>query len=339
MKLVEKLVRVPSVSGHENQAANLLLKEMANYGFNAEIDKVGNVIGKYGNGPKSIYLIGHIDTVPGKIPVKVKNNLLYGRGSVDAKGCLSAFTEAVVQSKNLMKNITFTVIGCVAEETDSKGCLYILKKLKKPNYIIIGEPSGWDGITLGYKGCFNIFYEEKRPIFHSGSFEKTSGESAIIFYNYLNNYSQNIGVDFNKLSFRLLDINTSFDGTYSKVKMRINVRTPENFDFNKFYNSINNNFDSLLFKITDIIPPIITNKRNPLVRSFLNGIRYNDGVPSFKYKTGTSDMNLVAKWDCPILAYGPGDSSLDHTSDEHLSLEEYDKSINVLTRAFSKLIQ
>jgi len=304
MKLVEKLVRVPSVSGHENQAANLLLKEMANYGFNAEIDKVGNVIGKYGNGPKSIYLIGHIDTVPGKIPVKVKNNLLYGRGSVDAKGCLSAFTEAVVQSKNLMKNITFTVIGCVAEETDSKGCLYILKKLKKPNYIIIGEPSGWDGITLGYKGCFNIFYEEKRPIFHSGSFEKTSGESAIIFYNYLNNYSQNIGVD-----------------------------------FNKFYNSINNNFDSLLFKITDIIPPIITNKRNPLVRSFLNGIRYNDGVPSFKYKTGTSDMNLVAKWDCPILAYGPGDSSLDHTSDEHLSLEEYDKSINVLTRAFSKLIQ
>ena len=49
-------------------------------------------------------------------------------------------------------------------------------------------------------------------------------------------------------------------------------------------------------------------------------------------------MNLVGSWDCPILAYGPGDSSLDHTPNEHLSLDEYDKSINVLTKVFTKLI-
>jgi LysW-gamma-L-lysine carboxypeptidase len=36
-------------------------------------------------------------------------------------------------------------------------------------------------------------------------------------------------------------------------------------------------------------------------------------------------------WDCPIIAYGPGDSSLDHTPDEHLPLVEYEQAVRVLT--------
>ena len=60
-------------------------------------------------------------------------------------------------------------------------------------------------------------------------------------------------------------------------------------------------------------------KSNPLVASFLRSIRREDGNPRFKLKTGTSDMNVVGPvWDCPMLAYGPGDSSLDHTPEEHV---------------------
>ncbi len=338
MRLVEKLVRVQSVSGSESKAVNLFVDEMSDLGFETQIDKVGNAIGSLGNGPVLIYLIGHIDTVEGNIPVKVEDNLLFGRGSVDAKGCLSAFAESVAKCKLLSNEITFKVIGCVAEETDSKGCLHIINSLKEPKYIIIGEPSGWDGITLGYKGCFNIFYEQRVPISHSGSHEKTSAELAINFFNYLNNYTKDIGVEFNKLSFRLLNINTLFDGTHSTVKMQVNVRTPSDFNYEEFSNSLNKNFNSSIYKITDLIPPIITSKRNRLVSSFLNSIRNSDGKPKFKYKTGTSDMNLVGCWDCPILAYGPGDSSLDHTPNEHLSLDEYDKTIDVLTKVFPKLI-
>ena len=338
MRLVEKLVRIPSVSGSESKAVNLFIDEMSILGFETEIDKVGNAIGTFGNGPIIIYLIGHIDTVEGDIPVKVEKNLLFGRGSVDAKGCLSAFAESVGRSKDLSNEITFKVIGCVAEETDSKGCLHVINSFKEPNYIIIGEPSGWSGITLGYKGCFNIFYENRVPISHSGASEKTSAELAFNFFNYLNHYTKDNGVEFNKLSFRLLKINTFFDGTHSTVKMQVNVRTPSGFNFKEFSKLLNQKFDSSIFKITDLISPIITSKRNRLVSSFLNSIRNSDGKPSFKYKTGTSDMNLVGCWNCPILAYGPGDSSLDHTPNEHLSLDEYDKSINVLTKVFTKLI-
>ena len=38
-----------------------------------------------------------------------------------------------------------------------------------------------------------------------------------------------------------------------------------------------------------------------------------------------------------MLVYGPGDSSLDHTPDEHISLEEYLKSVLVLRAALMNL--
>jgi LysW-gamma-L-lysine carboxypeptidase len=53
--------------------------------------------------------------------------------------------------------------------------------------------------------------------------------------------------------------------------------------------------------------------------------------PTFKVKTGTSDMNVVGPiWRCPIVAYGPGDSALDHTPDEHVDIADYLRAINIL---------
>jgi len=72
-------------------------------------------------------------------------------------------------------------------------------------------------------------------------------------------------------------------------------------------------------------------KSNALVKAFLQSIRAHQGSPRFKVKTGTSDMNVVApQWNCPLLAYGPGDSSLDHTPNEHIEIEEYGMAIEVL---------
>ncbi len=79
------------------------------------------------------------------------------------------------------------------------------------------------------------------------------------------------------------------------------------------------------------IPAWAGGKNNPLVRAFLSGIRSQGGEPRFVYKTGTADVNIVAPaWGCPALVYGPGESSLDHTPDEHIQLDEYEKSVQVL---------
>ena len=57
-------------------------------------------------------------------------------------------------------------------------------------------------------------------------------------------------------------------------------------------------------------------------------------------KTGTADMNVVAPfWPVPMLAYGPGDSKMDHRPDEHISIDDYLRSLEVLQDVFRYLAE
>jgi LysW-gamma-L-lysine carboxypeptidase len=39
---------------------------------------------------------------------------------------------------------------------------------------------------------------------------------------------------------------------------------------------------------------------------------------------------LRPAWGCPAVAYGPGDSNLDHTAHEHLDVRELQRAVDVL---------
>ncbi|MGL4651508.1 MAG: [LysW]-lysine hydrolase, partial [Caldilineaceae bacterium] len=96
--LLRGLVEIPSLSFQETEAAHWLVAQMGAHGFaRANVDAAGNAVGELGapDAPVTLLLLGHIDTVAGAIPVRVEQSgagpLLYGRGSVDAKGPLAAF--------------------------------------------------------------------------------------------------------------------------------------------------------------------------------------------------------------------------------------------------------
>jgi LysW-gamma-L-lysine carboxypeptidase len=79
-------------------------------------------------------------------------------------------------------------------------------------------------------------------------------------------------------------------------------------------------------------------KSTRLGSAFVRAIRGAGGAPRFKVKTGTADMNLlVPAWGCPAVAYGPGDSHLDHTPDEHIDIEDLHRSVEVLTSVLADL--
>ena len=93
--LLHGLVAIQSLSGREENAVEYLVGQMSARGFEASIDPAGNAIGVKGSGPTKIVLLGHIDTVPGDIPVRVVDGVLHGRGSCDAKGPLATFVALV----------------------------------------------------------------------------------------------------------------------------------------------------------------------------------------------------------------------------------------------------
>src|SRR2546425_911533 len=99
--------------------------------------------------PTHVVLLGHIDTVPGEIPVRIEGDELVGRGAVDAKGPLAAFVAAATKP---VPGVRITVVGAVEEESPtSKGSRY-RATLTAPDWCVIGEPSGWNAVTVAYKG-------------------------------------------------------------------------------------------------------------------------------------------------------------------------------------------
>ena len=89
VELLRELVSIASPSTQEQAASAYLVDAMRARGYDeAFVDAAGNAVGIWGRGEREIVLLGHIDTVPGHIPVRQEGDLLYGRGSVDAKGPL-----------------------------------------------------------------------------------------------------------------------------------------------------------------------------------------------------------------------------------------------------------
>ena len=341
---LEELVAIPSPTGEEDAVAAYLVEQMAALGFEAHRDEAGNAVGAIGNpaAERQIVLLGHMDTVPGKIPVRIEGGKLHGRGAVDAKGPLATFVLAAARAASMMETARVVVIGAVEEEGDARGARYLAHTMPSPWCAIIGEPSGWDSITLGYKGVLSLEFRLVQAASHSAGPRPTAAERAVQFWNELAAHARAVNEGesgrFHTLDPALRTLNTFSDGLSDGVTMRIVTRIPPGANATDLKERLEGwRGEAELFIHADD-PPIRSEKNSPLVRAMLRAIREADGKPRFKLKTGTSDMNVVGPaWGCPIVAYGPGDSSLDHTPEEHIEIEEYLKGIEVLARTLEKL--
>ena len=350
--LLEQMLRIPSVSGEERDVAAFLVDQMRALGFHSYVDGAGNAVGEAGAGPE-IVLLGHIDTVPGVVPVRIEGGRLYGRGAVDAKGPFATFVSAAARVVGGHGGpplpARLVLVGAVEEEAaSSKGAHYIVDRYA-PAACVIGEPSGWDRLTLGYKGRLLIEGRWAQPMAHSAGREIAVAERAVAFWNAISGrcaaHNQGRSLLFDQMIPSLRAIASGSDGITDWAELTIGLRLPLDVD----PGALADELAAQAARPADYGgPPDLRfrggcrayrgDKNNPLVRAFLKGVRGAGGVPGFLLKTGTSDMNVVGPaWRCPILAYGPGDSSLDHTPDEHVEVAELLRAVDVLEGALRHL--
>ena len=338
--LLEGLVKIYSPSYHEQEAAAFLVDWMQANGYHAFCDEVGNAVGSRGDGRREIVLLGHIDTVPGFIEVRREQDLLYARGAVDAKGPLACFAAAGAQVAP-PPGWRITVVGAVGEESQSHGAVYRREK-HHPEALIIGEPSKWDHITLGFKGSLWVDYKVQVTMAHTASGLESAAEAAVRFWNDLVAWCASVNPPesgpFYQLTPTLREMNSSKDGFSETAGLHIGIRLPPSISPDEVISKIRGMKGAGLLEFVDPLPPFRAEKNTPLVRAFLSSVRKAGGSPVFSLKAGTSDMNVLAPaWGCPTVAYGPGDSTLDHTPNEHVSISEYLKGIAVTSEVLRQI--
>lgn len=341
--LLERFVRTPSESGHEAEFASVLVDVMSRSGFDARIDEVGNVVGLIGSGDGCGVLLGHIDTVPGQVPVRREGTRLYGRGSVDAKGPLTAFVVAAARAHARgVLGSRVIVVGCVEEEAaSSKGARHVAPLLA-PDWCVVGEPSGWDGITLGYKGCVRarVTFDQERG--HNAHDRFTACERAVETWNHLVAAATAMNADrtrlFDQVLPHLIAMQGGQGGTDEHAELAVDLRLPPDFDPSEVPGWLGSFAEGARVVVEGGVPAWSGPRTTPLHRALGRAIAEEGGRATWKLKTGTADLNIVAPaWECPALAYGPGDAALDHTPDEHIELDEFLKGISVLERLLERM--
>ncbi len=348
--LLEGLVRIPSPSFHEAAAATFLVEQMTERGFEAWIDEAGNAMGTVGERGPLVVLLGHIDTVSGAVPIRIEDGQLYGRGSVDAKGPFATFICAAARAHHAgTLNCRLVLVGAVEEEAaTSKGAHYVVKQYM-PDDGVVGEPRSWERVTRGDKGRLLVHYRHGQPSAHSAGRERAAPEHMVDFWNAVQFYcaAHNSGREklFEQLIPSLRGVASSSDGLHDQVEATIGLRLPEDVApevlAEALHTMVGTDTDtpgSTTLTFEGACPAFRSPRTTPLASAFVRAIRTAGGKPGFLHKTGTADMNVVGPaWQCPVVAYGPGDSQLDHSPNEHLSLDEYQQAIAVLTHVLENL--
>jgi LysW-gamma-L-lysine carboxypeptidase len=210
--------------------------------------------------------------------------------------------------------------------------------------VINGEPSSWDRITLGYKGSLWLRYTVHRSLAHTAARTESACEGAVRFWNGLVSLAAEWNAShervFDQITPALREMNSYLDGFTETAGIKAGLRIPPGLEAAALQAALN----ALAAADGDLhleafTPAYRAEKNTPLVRAFLARIRKAGGQPGFVVKTGTADMNLVGPaWNCPVVAYGPGDSNLYHTPEEHILLPEYQTGIEVLINALEQLM-
>ena len=337
-KLLIELVEIPSPSGEEDAAAERLREFFEAHDRDVWRDEVGNV---HAPADDAVLLTSHIDTVTGDIPVEIREGedgkrALWGRGSVDATGSLAAMAVAAVET-----GVSF--LGVVGEEVDSRGARHVVESDRaEPGAVVNGEPSGWTGITLGYRGLLAGTYVATSESGHTSRPENNAIQDAMDWWTRVEDEfdpDEYLPV-FERVTCKPTEFEggSSVDGLSVEATMEVQFRVPPEYTVDDVREMADGQLDGGTVHWYDLVPPVMESPRTGVARAFRAAIRTAGGDPRLLRKTGTADMNVFASaWDCPMVTYGPGDSDLDHAPNEHLPLPEYDRSIEVLVDVCGRL--
>lgn len=343
VRMLEYLIRIPSFSGAEKEAADYLESCLTEQSVNV-IRKFNNIwcYNKYFDPAKPIILLNsHLDTVhPNEqyvgdpfTPI-IRDGKLYGLGSNDAGGPLVSLVATFLYF-NSQQNLPFNLcLAATAEEENSgpRGITCILNDLMPIAFAIVGEPTGMD-IAVAEKGSMvldcvstgraghaareegdNAIYKAMRDIqwFSTYQFPGAAGQPGPV-----------------KMTVTLIEAGSQHNIVPGTCNFTVDIRFDHTYTVNEILHTINNHTFCDTTLRPNLLRPSAIDMVHPLVKA---GIAI--GRQTYLSPT-SSDQGWL---NMPSIKMGPGNSARSHTADEFIYLQEISEGISIYINLLESLI-
>lgn len=395
INVLKEMVSIPTVNppGENYKEFALLAKEILKaIGFTVDIIEVPLgyikqyrpeyadypryiVIGRYGSGTPVLHFNGHYDVVPAgtgwsKKPFEpvIEQGRIYGRGTCDMKGGIAAFltaTKAIVESNQPLRGTLEVALVPDEEIGGETGTGYLVKhQLTRPDYVIIGEPSGSETIRIGHRGVMWFAVEvygkqshASRPWLGINAFE-----GAIeIAHRILKDYTRVLETKKSKYEYEdpRASVPSIVLGGEVKCGVKVNVVPgycmftidrrvvveekleeveKEVTDFIREVASTLHGF-RVEVKVSGRMSPAFTSPESELVNLAVSAAMEILGkAPRRVVCAAGLDMHFYTEAGIQTITYGPGPPDPAHTADEFLAIEEFERMAKIYYLLSKKIL-
>ncbi|SUZ50384.1 uncharacterized protein METZ01_LOCUS3238 [marine metagenome] len=371
LELTKELIKKPSVTPLDEGCQDLIASHLKKLGFKINhlaFGEVSNLWATYGEGEKTLTLLGHTDVVPtGPVekwtndPFKPteRDGLLYGRGAADMKGSVAAFVVAAEEfcQKNPKPNGRLSIMLTSDEEGPARdGVKKVIKHLtdqgEKIDWCLVGEPTAerklGDVVKIGRRGSINGVikvqgiqghaaypHNAENPI-HTSS--KALNEIVALYWP----------DETGKFPDSILQVSNINSGTGAhnvipgELSLKLNVRYSPSISSQTVIDAVEGilqkyklNFDS---EWEDSGSPFLTTSTT-LINSVIESISNVTGINEVDQSTegGTSDGRFIAPTGSEVVEVGPLNASI-HKIDEAVSIQELEMLPDIYLKVITKLL-
>ncbi|WP_020668075.1 succinyl-diaminopimelate desuccinylase [Amycolatopsis nigrescens] len=341
--LTAALVDIESVSGAEAALAGAVQAALTAQAGHLEIVRNGDaVLARTNLGrPTRVVFAGHLDTVPvnANLPLRRTgagpDEVLHGLGTVDMKGGDAVFLHLAATVLEPRHDLTFVFYDNEEVEAARNGLGRIERELPEwlaGDLAIVGEPSN-AVIEAGCQGTMRVELRTNGKRAHTA--RGWMGENAIHALGEplrrLAEYQARV-VDIDGLTYReglqAVRIGGGVAGNVvpDEAVLAVNHRfapdrTPEQAETH-----LREVFDGFELSVVDLSPGALPGLAAPAAAELVTAAGGTAAA-----KLGWTDVARFAALGMPAVNFGPGDPTLAHTQQEHVSAADITRVTNILT--------
>ena len=330
--LLQRLIQTPSISGQEDAVCTMLAEWMTAEGCTPH--RVGNNLwAECGDGPETILLNAHIDTVKPAASYtrdpfdgECDGTTVYGLGANDDGGSVIAMLAVFMDLLPVPISGKRVVLTLTAEEENSgrNGIELLLPHIGHIDYAIVGEPTSLK-MAVAERGLMVL---DAVAYGKAGHAAREEGVNAL--YIALDDILTLRQYAFDKVS--------PFLGKVKMTTTMIQAGTQHNVvpDTCNFVVDIRSNGLYTNEEILTILQPMVQSTLTPR-STRLNATSTELDLPIIKRAQelgielfGSPTLSNMALLSCPKVKFGPGDSARSHTADEYIHIHEIEQAIKLL---------